>query len=88
MAQVEVYGTRFCPYCVAARQLLERKGVAFDDIRVDAAPQRRDEMNARGGDGKVPQIWIGSQHVGGFTDMLALERQGALDALLQRESEQ
>lgn len=85
MNQVVMYGTRFCPFCVAARQLLERKGVDYEDIRVDQAPERRDEMRARGGGHTVPQIWIGATHVGGFTDMLALEKSGQLDELLNRE---
>ncbi len=85
MNPIVMYGTRFCPYCVAARQLLERKGLAYEDIRVDEAPERRDEMRARGGGRTVPQIWVGATHVGGFTDMLALERSGQLDELLNRE---
>lgn len=83
MAPVVMYGTRFCPYCMAARLLLERRGIPYEDIRVDEEPPRRDEMRARGGGHTVPQIWFGSTHVGGFTDMLALDREGRLDALLK-----
>jgi glutaredoxin 3 len=77
-----MYGTRFCPYCIGARDFLDARGVAYEDIRVDEDPPRRTEMRARGGGHTVPQIWIGEAHVGGFTDLLALERSGRLDALL------
>lgn len=80
---VTLYTTRFCPYCVAARQLLKAKGVDFTDIPVDGDPQLRREMTERAhGQRTVPQIWVGEQHVGGFTDLAALERNGKLDALL------
>jgi glutaredoxin 3 len=81
-APVVMYGTLFCPYCRAAREFFEGRRVAYEDIRVDHEPALRDEMRARGGGHTVPQIWIGDVHVGGFTDMLALERQGKLEALL------
>ncbi|MFN2167260.1 MAG: glutaredoxin 3 [Anaerolineae bacterium] len=82
-AQVTLYTTRFCPYCVAARRLLAEKGVAFEDIAVDGDVALRREMTARaGGAHTVPQIWIGTRHVGGFTDLAALDRRGELDRLL------
>lgn len=81
---VTLYTTRFCPYCVAARQLLASKGVDFDDIGVDGDPKRRNEMTTlAGGQRTVPQIWIGEQHVGGYTELAALERAGRLDGMLQ-----
>lgn len=79
---VVVYGTLACPFCRSARALLDGRGVAYEEIRVDLEPSRRVEMRRRGGGHTVPQIWIGETHVGGFTDMLALERAGRLDALL------
>lgn len=82
--QVVLYTTRFCPYCTRARALLVRKGVEFNDIPVDADPERRAEMQARSGRRTVPQIWIGDYHVGGFDELAALEREGSLDELLQR----
>ena len=82
--QVVLYTTRFCPYCTRARALLVRKGVEFNDISVDADPERRAEMQARSGRRTVPQIWIGDYHVGGFDELAALEREGRLDELLQR----
>lgn len=77
-----MYSTRFCPYCIRARQLLKHKGVAFQDLDVGAEPALRLEMMEKSGRRTVPQIWIGARHVGGFTDLLALERQGELDDLL------
>ncbi len=81
-ASVTMYTTRFCPFCVRARQLLDHKQVAYRDIAVDGNPQLRQEMMAASGRRTVPQIWIGDQHVGGFDDLAALERAGQLDALL------
>ena len=81
-AAVTVYTTRFCPYCMAARSLLEAKGVVFDEIPVDGNPTLRQEMTARAGQHTVPQIWINEQHVGGYTELAALEQLGKLDTLL------
>lgn len=77
-----MYSTGFCPYCVRARMLLERKGVAYTDVRVDLDPGLRTEMIERSGRTSVPQIFIGDFHVGGCDDMYALENQGRLDPLL------
>lgn len=83
MAKVEVYLTRSCPYCHAARGLLDRKGVTYDVIDVGAEPERRAEMTQRAnGRRTVPQIFIDGTHVGGSDDIHALDRQGKLDALL------
>ncbi|MEB0043528.1 MULTISPECIES: glutaredoxin 3 [unclassified Pseudomonas] len=83
MADVIVYSSDWCPYCMRAKQLLESKGVAFEEVRVDGKPQLRAEMTQKAGRTSVPQIWIGSDHVGGCDDLFALERAGKLDALLQ-----
>jgi glutaredoxin 3 len=83
-ALVTLYGTRFCPYCVAARRLLHSKGVAFEDIPVDGDPELRRRMTEMaGGVHTVPQIWVGDRHVGGYTDLAALDRRGELDRLLE-----
>ncbi len=82
MPSVVLYGTRFCPYCVGARLFLRQRGVAFEDIAVDGNTALRREVEARSGRDTVPQIWIDDYHVGGFTDLLALEREGMLDELL------
>jgi glutaredoxin 3 len=79
---VTLYTTSWCPYCSRARALLTRKGVAFEDIDIEAAPEKRAEMQNRSGRRSVPQIFIGDQHVGGCDDLHALEQAGKLDALL------
>jgi glutaredoxin 3 len=81
--KVVIYTTRFCPYCVRAKQLLTRKGAAFEEIDVTGDWAARDALVARaGGRMTVPQIWIGDTHVGGSDELVALERAGKLDALL------
>ena len=82
MPKVVMYSTRFCPYCVRARMLLEKKGVEFSDIRVDSEPHLRDEMIARAGRSSVPQIFIDEEHVGGCDDLYELEFEGQLDEKL------
>lgn len=77
-----MYSTRWCPFCIRAKQLLGKKGVSVTDIDVGAEPQRRAEMMQRGGGHTVPQIWIGEHYVGGCDELHLLERQGRLDALL------
>jgi glutaredoxin 3 len=80
---VIVYATSWCPYCIRARRLLADKGIAFTEIDVDAHPEARTEMIERsGGRRTVPQIFIGSTHVGGSDDLVALEASGGLDRLL------
>ena len=83
MAEAIVYSSDYCPYCIRAKQLLKSKNVAFEEIRVDGKPQVRAEMANKAKRTSVPQIWIGSTHVGGCDDLFALERAGELDALLQ-----
>ena len=83
MPAVVVYSSVWCPYCIRAKQLLNNKGVAFEEISVDGQPQVRAEMVRKAGRTSVPQIWIGEQHVGGCDDLFALERAGKLDALLK-----
>jgi len=81
--QVDIYTTRQCPYCNAAKALLKRKGVAFTEIDIAANVERLNEMVARAnGAATLPQIFVGSVHVGGSDDLRALEKAGKLDALL------
>jgi glutaredoxin 3 len=83
MSQIEIYTTRYCPYCVAAKSLLSRKGAEFTEIDVSGDAKRRSQMVARAkGRMTVPQIFIGSFHVGGFDDLCGLDHSGGLDALL------
>ena len=79
---VSMYTTRFCPYCVRAREMFDLKQISYIDIAVDGSPEKRQEMMERSGRFTVPQIWIGEQHVGGYDDLALLERQGSLDKLL------
>lgn len=83
MPPVEIYTTPWCGYCRAAKALLARKGISYTEIDVGDDPDRRAEMIARaGGRYTVPQIFIGTTHVGGSDDLHALERAGKLDPLL------
>jgi glutaredoxin 3 len=83
MAAVELYTTPYCPYCIAAKQLLRRKGIDFRDIDVAGRPELRAEMMTRaGGRHTVPQIFVGTTHVGGCDDLYALDEAGELDPLL------
>lgn len=85
MTPVLMYTTAVCPYCVNAKKLLAQKGVEVTEIRVDQNPQLRIEMMEKSGQRTVPQIWIGDVHVGGFTDLWALDKQGKLDGLLNNK---
>jgi glutaredoxin 3 len=87
MAQIEIYTTRFCPYCHAAKRLLSREGIEFTEIDVSGDPKGRSDMVTRAnGRMTVPQIFIGSTHVGGYDDLSALDRAGKLDPLLGHSS--
>lgn len=84
MAQVTVYSGPNCTYCVRAKQLLQKKGVAFTEVDVKADAARFEEMLAKSGGRKtIPQIFVGDTHVGGCDDLYALESAGKLDALLE-----
>ena len=83
MPPVEIYTTRYCPFCNAAKALLTRKGVTFSEIHIGRDWERRDEMIQRAnGRMTVPQIFIGTVHVGGSQELHALERAGKLDPML------
>ena len=83
MADVTIYTKPSCPYCIRAMSLLQKKGVAFTEIEAAFDPEKRQEMIQRaGGRATFPQIFIGEQHIGGCDDMMALEYDGKLDALL------
>jgi len=83
MPPVEIYTTRYCPFCNAAKALLKRKGVKYSEIDIGREWERREEMIQRAnGRMTVPQIFIGAVHVGGSDELLALERNGKLEPLL------
>jgi glutaredoxin 3 len=83
-AQVVMYATGWCPYCARARELLQAKNVAIEEIDIDARPGARAEMIERSGRYTVPQIFIGERHIGGCDDLLDLEAAGGLDPLLKQ----
>lgn len=83
-ANVTMYTTAVCPYCIRAERLLDSKGVkVIDKIRVDLDPDQRQLMMQKTGRRTVPQIYIGDTHVGGFDDLHALDQAGGLDPLLK-----
>jgi len=79
---VVIYLTGLCPYCVRAKQLLDRKGVSYEQIRVDLDRAQLRIMLDRSKRHTVPQIFIGEHHIGGYDDIAALERNDELDGLL------
>ncbi|WP_339845443.1 glutaredoxin 3 [uncultured Halopseudomonas sp.] len=83
MPEVTIYSSNYCPFCIRAKQLLDAKGVKYNEIRVDGQPKVRAAMTRlAGGATSVPQIWIGETHVGGCDQLQALERSGKLDGML------
>ncbi len=82
MKKVQIYTTMTCPYCFAAKALLEKKNVEYEEISVGNPSVREKMMQRAGGRRSVPQIFIGEDHIGGFDDMVALDRAGKLDGLL------
>lgn len=85
MSEVTIYSSDYCPFCIRAKQLLDSKKVQYKEIVVDGKPSVRAEMTRlAGGRTSVPQIWIDDTHVGGCDQLMALERAGKLDSMLQR----
>ena len=83
MQTVKIYATGSCPYCIQAKQLLQQRGVtALEEIRVDLIPGERQKMMDLTGRRTVPQIFVGTTHVGGCDDLLALDSRGGLVPLL------
>ena len=83
MASVEIYTWRACPFCVRAKQLLDRKGVNYTEFAIDGDEAARSAMASKsGGRRSVPQVFINGAHVGGCDDLYGLERSGQLDGLL------
>lgn len=83
MPKVVVYSTKFCPYCVRAKSLLQRKGVQFKELRIDQDAALMQQMMERSKRRTVPQIFIDDYHVGGYDDMAELDSAGKLDKLLK-----
>jgi glutaredoxin 3 len=81
----QVYLNGFCPYCEMARDLLDRLGHDYDEIRIDLEPKERQVMEERSGRTSVPQIFLGDTHIGGYDDLAALHRSGGLAELLAQQ---
>ena len=82
--EITIYSSDYCGYCMRAKSLLSSKGLSFTEHNVDRNPDLRKESLKRSGRTSVPQIWIGSTHVGGCDELMALERQNKLEALLSQ----
>ncbi|MDB2415124.1 glutaredoxin 3 [Rickettsiales bacterium] len=82
MAEVTIYSTKVCPYCVRAKMLLDKKNVKYTEVDVTNPQERQKLMERTNGARTVPQIYIGDYHVGGSDDLYALDSQGKLDELL------
>ena len=82
MPKVEIYTTQWCPYCHAAKALLQEKGVDYTEVDAESPQVRAAMVERANGRRTVPQIFIGETHVGGYDDMAALDRRGQLDPLL------
>jgi glutaredoxin 3 len=85
MAPVRIYTKHNCPFCVRAKNLLAKKGVAFEEIDVEERDDLRDWLVEATGQRTVPQIFVGNRSLGGFSDVDALDKQGQLDPLLRGE---
>ncbi|MBN8227257.1 MULTISPECIES: glutaredoxin 3 [Corallococcus] len=84
MKPVKIYTTTYCGFCVRAKDLLKRKGVAYEEVDVTGDDDARAKLvEMSNGQRTVPQIFIGDTHVGGYSDMAALDREGKLDPMLQ-----
>ena len=82
MADVRMYSTRWCGYCVRAKVLLESRGIEFEEILLDDDPAFRQTLFDLTGGWTVPQIVIGDEPIGGYTELVRLDRSGALEAKL------
>jgi len=82
MPKIVLYTTAVCPFCVNAKRLLQSKGARFDERPVDGKPELRQRMMRESGERTVPQIWIGTRHVGGYSELWALDKKGELDRML------
>ncbi len=84
MTEIVVYSKEVCPYCVKAKNLLNRKGAVFKEIKITDDVTKEEMIKKSGGRMTVPQIFIGDFHVGGCDDLYALDAAGKLDELLKK----
>ncbi len=86
MPEVIIYSTAVCPYCVAAKNFLKSRGLGYSEVRIDTDPQQRKLMMERTRRSSVPQIFINGHHVGGYEELVALDRAGGLDLLKEPQA--
>jgi len=86
MSNIIVYSTAYCPYCVRAKQLLERKGAEYKEFMVDQDPTLMQEMMERSQRRTVPQIFINDQSIGGYDELAQLDAKGELDNLIKLDA--
>jgi glutaredoxin 3 len=86
MPKVEIYTTQWCPYCHAAKALLDDKGVRYDEVDAQQPETRMAMIQRAHGRRTVPQVFVGDRHLGGYTDIAALDRDGKLDPLLRNDA--
>jgi len=86
MADILIYSSAVCPYCVAAKNFLKARGLDYREQRIDMDRQAREDMMAKAKRTSVPQIFVNGIHVGGFDDMVALDRAGKFQPLLESEA--
>jgi glutaredoxin 3 len=82
-ANIIVYTTDYCPYCVQAKQLLKRKSAAYTEVNIEHRPELRTFLIQASGQRTVPQVFINGKSIGGFSDMAALDKKGELDRMLK-----
>lgn len=83
MVKILIYSTEMCPYCVWAKQFLDSKHLAYEEIRIDLKPEKRIEMEKLSGRHTVPQIFINDKSIGGYDDLMQLSKNGELETLLR-----
>ncbi len=83
MSNVTIYSTTYCGYCTAAKRFFDAKGITFTEVDLTGDDAGRDDLRTRTGRTPVPQIFVGETHVGGYTDLVALDRAGGLEPLLR-----
>jgi glutaredoxin 3 len=86
MPEVIIYSTAVCPYCVAAKNFLKSRGLGYSEVRIDTDPEQRKLMMERTRRSSVPQIFINGHHVGGYEELVALDRAGGLELLKEPQA--
>jgi len=83
VAPIKIYTTQTCGFCVRAKEFFRSRGLTYEEVDVTGDDAARKELVEKTGLRTVPQIWIGPQHVGGYTDLVALDQKGGLEPLLK-----